>query len=133
MNDKIGNITYYDSSGQSDYNFTKPYSEKTAQTIDEEISRIIENQYQRAIAILNKHKEELTELAEILMEKEVIFEDNLIKIFGERPFKKELPIEELKRIDEKKKAKKKEEEKTEEKLTEKKDNSKDEKSKEASK
>ncbi|MCD6544481.1 MAG: ATP-dependent zinc metalloprotease FtsH [Flavobacteriaceae bacterium] len=129
LNDKIGNITYYDSSGQSDYNFTKPYSEKTAQIIDEEISRIIENQYQRAIAILKKHKVELTELAEVLMEKEVIFEDNLIKIFGERPFKKELPIEELKKIDEKKKAKKK----TEEKLTEKKENSKDKKTEEASK
>ncbi len=133
LNDKIGNITYYDSSGQSDYNFTKPYSEKTAQTIDEEISRIIENQYQRAIAILKKHKVELTELAEVLMEKEVIFEDNLIKIFGERPFKKELPIEELKKINEKKKAKKKTEDKAEEKLTKEKDNSKDEKTEEATK
>ncbi len=124
LNDKIGNLTYYDSSGQSDYTFTKPYSERTAQIIDEEISRIIENQYERAIDILNKHKSELTELAEILMEKEVIFEDNLVKIFGKRPFEKELPIEELKKIKEDKQAKKE--------LSEKKKAAKDEKSEEAS-
>ncbi len=124
LNDKIGNLTYYDSSGQSDYTFTKPYSERTAQIIDEEISRIIENQYVRAIDILKKHKSELTELAEILMEKEVIFEDNLVKIFGKRPFEKELPIEELKKIEEDKKAKKE--------LSEKKKAAKDEKTEEAS-
>ncbi|MEN8124122.1 MAG: ATP-dependent zinc metalloprotease FtsH [Bacteroidota bacterium] len=86
LNDKIGNITYYDSSGQSEYNFTNPYSEKTAEIIDNEISRIIEEQYQRAIDILNHHKPELTILAELLIEKEVIFEDDLIRIFGKRPF-----------------------------------------------
>jgi len=147
LNDKIGNLTYYDSSGQSDYTFTKQYSEKTAQTIDEEISRIIENQYQRAIDILNKHKDELIELAEILMEKEVIFEDNLVKIFGVRPFKKELPIEELKKIDKDKKAKKelsdkkeaskgekvKKDKKEKKDLSEKKEASKDEKTEEATK
>ncbi len=90
LNDKIGNITYYDSSGQNEYGFTKPYSERTAQTIDEEISKIIEKQYQRAIEILQKHKDKLIELAEILTEKEVIFEGDLIKIFGERPFSKEI-------------------------------------------
>ena len=123
LNDKIGNITYYDSSGQADYSFTKPYSEKTAQIIDEEISRIIEIQYERAIKILKEHKNELIELAEILMEKEVIFEDNLVKIFGKRPFEKELPIEELKKIEEDKKAKKE--------LSKKKEASKDEKTEEA--
>lgn len=86
LNSKIGNITYYDSSGQTDYNFTKPYSELTAQTIDEEISKIIEKQYQRAIDILEKNKDKLTKLAEILIEKEVIFEGDLQKIFGPRPF-----------------------------------------------
>ena len=96
LNEKIGNITYYDSSGQNEYGFTKPYSELTAQTIDEEISKIIEKQYQRAISILEKHKDKLIELAEILTEKEVIFEGDLIKIFGERPFSKE--IEENKKI-----------------------------------
>lgn len=82
LNEKIGNITYYDSSGQSEYNFTKPYSERTAENIDEEISLIIEAQYQRAIEILKKHKGELTELAEELLEKEVIFKESLERIFG---------------------------------------------------
>lgn len=90
LNDKIGNITYYDSSGQNEYGFTKPYSERTAQTIDEEISKIIEKQYKRAIKILEDHKNKLIELAEILTEKEVIFEGDLKKIFGERPFSKEI-------------------------------------------
>lgn len=98
LNDKIGNITYYDSSGQNEYGFTKPYSELTAQTIDEEISKIIEKQYVRAIKILEENKDKLIELAEILTEKEVIFEGDLHKIFGERPFAKE--IEESKEIDE---------------------------------
>ena len=90
LNDKIGNITYYDSSGQNEYGFTKPYSELTAQTIDEEISKIIEKQYVRAIEILELHKDKLIQLAEILTEKEVIFEGDLKKIFGERPFAKEI-------------------------------------------
>ena len=93
LNDKIGNITYYDSSGQADYNFTKPYSELTAQTIDQEISKIIEKQYQRAIDILKRNKDKLIQLAEILVEKEVIFEGDLRKIFGARPFAKEEPAE----------------------------------------
>ena len=86
LNKKIGNLTYYDSSGQSDYNFTKPYSEETAQKIDHEIHKIIDTQYQRAVDILSKHKEQLTTLAELLLEKEVIFRDDLLRIFGERPF-----------------------------------------------
>lgn len=90
LNEKIGNITYYDSSGQNEYGFTKPYSELTAQTIDEEISKIIEKQYARAIKILELHKDKLVQLAEILTEKEVIFEGDLKKIFGERPFAKEI-------------------------------------------
>ncbi|MCF6346740.1 MAG: ATP-dependent zinc metalloprotease FtsH [Flavobacteriaceae bacterium] len=89
LSEKIGNITYYDSSGQSDYTFTKPYSEETAQLIDKEISALIKKQYQRAIFILKKHKKELTVLAELLLEKEVIFSNDLEKIFGKRPFVKE--------------------------------------------
>jgi len=89
LSDKLGNITYYDSSGQSDYNFSKPYSEETAKLIDKEISELIETQYKRAIKILSENKEELTALAELLLEKEVIFGDDLVKIFGERPFVKE--------------------------------------------
>ncbi len=88
LSDKIGNISYYDSSGQNEYGFTKPYSEKTAQVIDDEISELIENQYKRAIQVLTENKDKLTELAELLLEKEVIFGDDLIRIFGERPFVK---------------------------------------------
>ncbi|WP_046743583.1 ATP-dependent zinc metalloprotease FtsH [Kordia zhangzhouensis] len=87
LNDKIGNLTYYDSSG-NDNGFSKPYSEETAKTIDEEISKIIENQYQRAIQILEQNKDKLTKLAELLLEKEVIFKDDLEVIFGARPFVK---------------------------------------------
>ncbi len=86
LNDKIGNLTYYDSSGQSEYNFSKPYSEKTAELIDLEISKLIEEQYNRAVRILEENKDKLTELANVLLEKEVIFKDNLQKIFGDRPF-----------------------------------------------
>ncbi|MDC2995763.1 ATP-dependent zinc metalloprotease FtsH [Flavobacteriaceae bacterium] len=89
LNDKIGNITYYDSSGQTDYNFTKPYSEETAKKIDEEISLIIEKQYKRACDILKKNKSKLSALASRLIEKEVIFKEDLVKILGERPFSKE--------------------------------------------
>ena len=85
LSEKVGNLTYYDSSGQ-EYGFTKPYSETTAKLIDEEISTLIEQQYQRAIKILTDNKDKLTELAERLLEKEVIFKDDLIKIFGKRAF-----------------------------------------------
>ena len=93
LSDKVGNLTYYDSSSGNEYGFTKPYSEQTAETIDKEISEIIENQYQRAISILKKNKKKLIELAEVLLTKEVIFKDNLEEIFGKRPFDKEEPKE----------------------------------------
>lgn len=86
LNSAIGNVTYYDSSGQSEYNFSKPYSEETAQVIDKEISALIESQYQRAIQILTENREKLEKLADILIEKEVIFKDDLEAIFGKRPF-----------------------------------------------
>ena len=105
LNSTLGNVTYYDSSGQSEYGFTKPYSEETAQKIDAEISLLIEAQYQRAIELLSKNKEKLTTLAKRLLEKEVIFKDDLEKIFGKRPFEKEAPLED--------KAPKKKEEATE--------------------
>ena len=88
LNDKVGNLTYYDSSNGNEYGFTKPYSEQTAETIDKEISLIIEGQYKRALKILQKNKEKLIKLAELLLKKEVIFKKNLEEIFGERPFKK---------------------------------------------
>ena len=84
LNEKIGNLTYYDPTGE-EYGFTKPYSEKTAQVIDEEINRIIEEQYQRAISILQENREKLTILAELLLEREVIFKEDLENIFGKRP------------------------------------------------
>jgi cell division protease FtsH len=86
LNDKLGNITYYDSTGQSEYSFSKPYSEDTAMVIDKEISTLIESQYQRAISILSENKDKLNKLADILIEKEVIFKDDLEAIFGKRPF-----------------------------------------------
>ncbi|MBT8289103.1 MAG: ATP-dependent zinc metalloprotease FtsH [Flavobacteriaceae bacterium] len=89
LSEKVGNLTYYDSSGQSEYGFTKPYSEQTAEIIDREISDIIEAQYDRAVNILEKNKDKLIQLAEELLEKEVIFKDNLEKIFGKSPFNKE--------------------------------------------
>jgi len=100
LNKKIGNITYYDSSGQSEYNFTKPYSEETARVIDKEISEIIEIQYQRAIKILTENKDKLTTLAELLLQKEVIFKKDLEAIFGERPFKTEEPVATKNKVEE---------------------------------
>ena len=102
LNDTLGNITYYDSSGQSDYSFSKPYSEETAQVIDKEISKIIEKQYSRAISLLKNSKDKLKQLAERLLEKEVIFKDDLENILGKRPFKTNIEkIEEAKALNKK--------------------------------
>ncbi|MEC4005676.1 ATP-dependent zinc metalloprotease FtsH [Flavobacterium sp. SUN052] len=89
LNEKLGNVTYYDSSGQNEYNFNKPYSEDTAIVIDKEIHDLIEGQYQRAIQILTDNKDKLIQLADILIEKEVIFKDDLETIFGKRLFDKD--------------------------------------------
>jgi ATP-dependent metalloprotease FtsH len=86
LNKKIGNISYYDSSGQNEYSFTKPYSEKTAQNIDEEVSKLVEQAYQRAKDILTVNKEKLIQLGDLLLEKEVIFREDLENVFGKRPF-----------------------------------------------
>ncbi|PQB03775.1 ATP-dependent zinc metalloprotease FtsH [Aureitalea marina] len=103
LNEKIGNLTYYDSSGQSEYGFSKPYSEKTAEMIDQEISSIVEKQYDRAVELLKQNKDKLTELADELLEKEVIFKESLERIFGERPYKKD---QEAKRLQQEEAAKK---------------------------
>ena len=97
LNDTIGNITYYDSSGESDYNFSKPYSEDTAQKIDREISILIEGQYDRAVKLMEDNKEKLTTLAERLLEKEVLFKDDLLTILGKRPFDKEKEVKDDKK------------------------------------
>ena len=100
LNEEVGNITYYDSSGNDA--FVKPYSEETAKTIDIEISKMIEAQYVRAVELLTTHKEKLTTLAELLLEKEVIFKDDLEKIFGKRSFDVETqPLKEEKIEEEK--------------------------------
>jgi len=86
LSEKIGNISYYDSSGQSEYSFTKPYSEKTAEIIDDEVSKLIEGQYERAKKILKENAAGLNKLAHFLLEKEVIFTEDVEKIFGKRHF-----------------------------------------------
>jgi cell division protease FtsH len=92
LSKKIGNVSFYDSTGQQEYAFNKPFSEKTNQVIDSEISDMVERAYQRALQILRDHKDGLTKLAEKLLEKEVIFGEDLENIFGKRPWiKEELP------------------------------------------
>ena len=86
LNKKIGNISYYDSSGQNEYSFSKPFSEQTAQVIDEEIHLMVEMAYNKAKELLSDNRDKLNQLAEILLLKEVIFREDLEKIFGKRPF-----------------------------------------------
>ena len=120
LSNKVGNISYYDSSGQQS-GFTKPYSEERAQLIDKEVSRILEEQYQRAKELLITHKEKVEKLGAELLENEVIFKDDLTKIFGKREWKS-YEEEQLIKLDaekeaEDKKAKVKAEEKKAEKIT----------------
>jgi len=86
LNKKIGNISYYDSSGQNEYSFNKPFSEETARTIDVEIHKMVEECYTKAKQLLTDNRDKLNQLAEILLLKEVIFREDLEKIFGKRPF-----------------------------------------------
>ncbi|HKI89790.1 MAG TPA: cell division protein FtsH, partial [Draconibacterium sp.] len=88
MSEKVGNVSFYDSTGQSDYTFTKPYSEKTAELIDEEVKIIIDEQYERAKKVLKENKKGHSKLANLLLEREVIFSEDLEKIFGKRPWDK---------------------------------------------
>jgi cell division protease FtsH len=87
LNDRIGNISFYDSQGRD--SFTKPYSDVTARVIDEEVSKMIEAQYARALSILTENEDKLTTLAEKLLTSEVIFKEDLIEIFGKRQWEKE--------------------------------------------
>ncbi|WP_321514719.1 ATP-dependent zinc metalloprotease FtsH [Marinifilum fragile] len=98
MSDKVGNVSYYDSSGQSDYSFSKPYSEKTAELIDQEVKTLIESSYERAKQVLRDNEEGHNKLAELLLEREVIFSEDLEEIFGKRNFGKETEVEEKKII-----------------------------------
>jgi cell division protease FtsH len=89
LNKEIGNISYYDSTGQTEYSFQKPYSEKTAEVIDREISKLLESAYERAKKLLTENKVKLEKLSQVLLEKEVIFREDLEEIFGKRPFDEE--------------------------------------------
>ena len=132
MSKKIGHVSFYDSTGQSEMSFTKPYSETTAEIIDKEVKDLIEEAYVRAFEILKKHKKGLTQLAEQLLEKEVIFTEDLEKIFGKRPWKsaqekreelaekrKEKKKELLKKFDEEKEEEEEKEEKKKDETTDK--------------
>ncbi len=94
MSEKVGNVSYYDSTGQSDYSFTKPYSEKTAELIDAEVKVLIEGQYVRALEMLRKNEAGHAKLANLLLEREVIFSEDLEDIFGKRPWDKKHVIPE---------------------------------------
>jgi cell division protease FtsH len=84
LNERIGNLSYYDSSGENQ--FQKPYSDETARTMDEEVSKLVEAAYQRALHLLTENREKLEELAQLLLEKEVIFKEDLERILGVRPY-----------------------------------------------
>jgi cell division protease FtsH len=86
LDEKIGNVSYYDSTGQQEYSMTKPYSEKTAQEIDERVHLLIEKSYNRAKTILQDNYEKVEKLAKLLLEREVIFTEDVQNILGERPF-----------------------------------------------
>jgi cell division protease FtsH len=92
LNERVGNVSFYDSQGRDMFN--KPYSEETARIIDEEVSKMIEGQYQRAISILSENKDKLTELAERLLTSEVIFKEDLEQIFGKRTWSNDV-VEEI--------------------------------------
>jgi cell division protease FtsH len=84
MSDKVGTISYYDSTGQSDMAFTKPYSEETAQSIDNEVKTLIAEAYAMAERVINENREGLERLAELLLEREVVFTEDVERIFGKR-------------------------------------------------
>ena len=89
MSDKVGMLSYYDSTGQSDFSFTKPYSEKTAELIDAEVKDLVSAAYERAKQLLSDHREQHRQVAELLIEREVIFSDDLENILGKRPWTEE--------------------------------------------
>ncbi len=86
LSEKIGNLSFYDSSGQQEYAFSKPFSEKTNEIIDQEIRKMVEEAYKRAKTIISEHVDQLKALANRLLEREVIFSDDLVDIFGKRPW-----------------------------------------------
>ena len=93
MSPEVGNISFYDSTGQSDFGITKPFSEKTAETIDREVRRMVEEAYAKAKELLLSHREQLDQLATQLYEKEVLFREDLERIYGPRPWEQTEPAE----------------------------------------
>ena len=82
MSDKVGNLSFYDSTGARGYDLTKPYSEKTAELIDEEVKKLVGEIHDRSMSILREHEEGWRQVASLLLEKEVIFADDVEKILG---------------------------------------------------
>ncbi|MBO6525033.1 MAG: ATP-dependent zinc metalloprotease FtsH [Balneolaceae bacterium] len=117
MNDKIGNVSFYDSK-QNDYTFNKPYSDATATIIDEEVKKIIDEAYQRTLKLLKEKKSELETLAKELLEKEILFQSDLEKLIGKRPFDKQTTYEAFTNGEKKKKKETTEEVEKEEEVTE---------------
>ena len=99
MSDKVGNLSFYDSTGARGYELTKPYSEKTAELMDEEVKRLVSEIHDRTLGILTEHKEGFLQVAELLLEKEVIFAEDVEKILGP----KVLPPEDERKPEEDKK------------------------------
>lgn len=94
LNEKLGNISYYDSNGQYEQSLQKPYSEATAQLIDQEVHNLVEMAYERTKKLLREHRDELDKLASLLLQKEVVFKKDLVAIFGKRPYEVESEEEE---------------------------------------
>jgi cell division protease FtsH len=95
MNDKVGNVSFYDSKGQNEYSFTKPYSEKTAQTIDEEVKKLIDHAYLTTKELLIEKRDKLDVLAKELLKREIIYQHDLEEMIGKRPFEKETSYQEF--------------------------------------
>lgn len=89
MSPEVGNVSFYDSTGQNEYGFTKPFSEKTAEVIDKEVHRMVEEAYSRAKEIILEHREQMDTLASMLYEREVLFREDLEQIYGQRPGEEE--------------------------------------------
>ena len=100
LNEKLGNISYYDSTGQYEQSLQKPYSEATAQIIDQEVHNLIEFAYDKTKKVLQDHREELEKLAKLLLKKEVVFKKDLVEVFGKRPYEVESDSEESGVVDE---------------------------------
>ena len=95
LNDTIGNLSFYDSKGQSEYNFTKPYSDETANKIDHEVKKLVDQAYKRTRDLLLEKREELDKLAQELLKREILYQSDLVEMIGERPFDKPTAYQEF--------------------------------------